>query len=236
MTHNFTRLQAGIRRLEACPSQLPHPSPALDYGPRWMRSPCVWEESFPSPRSAAQNAEEIFLPIYRQAEEWLRHYIDTNNLDSWFGTFHRILNRHLRELRDALLPMRTQQTAPVLNRINALLLPDKVLAELEANPSLLYSAHTLSHPSQYLRHTEYSNYDASEGETGITWFLGKLLIRHGYDLLPAITVLEADLQQKAEDYQRTCIIQAENSLQKHIIMPMNPLLPILYQLLDTQNS
>ena len=236
MTHNFAHLQAGIRGLEVCPSQIPFPCPVLDYGLCWMRSPCVWEESFPSQRAAAQNAEETFLPIYQQAEEWVRCYTDADNLDSWFDTFHRSLNRHLGELRDALPPMRTQQTAPVLNRITALLLPDKVLAELEADPSLLYRAHTLSHPSHYLRHAEYSTYDSSEGETGIIWFLGKLLIRHGYDLLPAIIALEADLQQKAEDYQRICAGRAENAIHKHIVVPLQKLLPMLYQTLSTQGT
>lgn len=236
MTHNFAHLQVSIRRLEACPSQISHPCPVLDYGSRWMRSPCVWEESFSSQRSAAQNAEETFLSIYRQAEKWTRRYTDAENLDSWFGTFHRSLNQHLGELRDALLPLRTQQTASVLNRINALLLPDKVLAELQESMSLQRSIHTLGHPSYYLKHTEYSTYDSSEGETGITWFLGKLLIRHGYDLLPAITALEADLRQKAEDYQRACTGQAENALQKHILAPLQTLLPILYQILSEQET
>ena len=98
------------------------------------------------------------------------------------------------------------------------------------------SIHTLSHPSYYLKHTEYSTYNSSEGETGITWVLGKILVRHGYDLLPAITALEADLRQKAEDYQRVCTGQAENALKKYILAPLQTLLPILYQILSEQET
>ena len=236
MTHNFVHLQADIRRLEACPSQIPHPCPVLDYGSRWMRSSCVWEESFSRQRSAARNAEETFMPIYRQAEEWMRRYTDTDNLDSWFGTFQRSMNQHLGKLRDALLPLRTQQTASVLNRINALLLPDQVLAELQESMSLQRSIHTLGHPRYYLKHTEYSTYDSSEGETGITWVLGKILIRHGYDLMPTITALEGDLRQKAENYQRTCTGLAEHALQRHMVAPLQTLLPMLYQILSEQET
>ena len=236
MTREFTQVQACIRGLEACPSQIPFPCPVLDYGPRWMYSPCIWKESFPSRGAAEQKAKEAFLPVYRQAEEWIRRYTSTDNLDSWFSAFHRDLNRRLGNLRDTLAPMRTQQTAPILNRINALLLPDKVLAELEISMSLQDSPHTLSHPGYYLRHTEYSAYDLSEGETGITWLLGKLLIRHGYDLLPVLASLETDFGQKVEDYRMACATQAKCALRKHMITPLQTLLPILYQTLAKKES
>ncbi len=236
MTQNFTHLQACIRRLESFPSRISVPCPVLDYGFSWMRSSCVWEESFPSQRSACKNAEKTFLPIYRQAEEWLRHETDPDHPDSWFSTFRRMLNQHLGELRDVLMPMRTRQTAPVLNRITPLLQPDQVLTELAANLSLHHPPYTLNDPSCYLNYTEYSTYDASEGESGITWLLGKLLIRHGYDLLPALHTLESDLSQKMELCRQAYTVQAEHALQQHIVAPTQILLPMLYQILSTEET
>ena len=132
--------------------------------------------------------------------------------------------------------MRTQRTAPVLNRISSLLTPDKVTGELENAAASQNCPLMLGCAAHYLSHTEYDAYDASEGETGITWLLGKLFIRHGYDLSPAISTLEDDLHRIVADCRKAFCVQAEQAIQRHILVPLNPLLPILYQLLDTQNS
>ena len=110
MTRDFTHLQACIRRLETCSTAILKAYPTLDYGSHWMRFPCVWEESFPSRSAAAQNAEETFLSMYRQAAEWVRRYIDIDNLDGLFSTFRHSLNQRLGEVQDVLIPMRNQQS------------------------------------------------------------------------------------------------------------------------------
>ena len=235
MKQHFVHLQACIRKLEACPASLSTPYPALDFGFHWMRSPCVWEESFPSRSAAARDAERAFLPLYHQAEEALRRCWAPSSPDGLYSEFCRTLNRHLREAQEALIPMRTQRTAPVLNRISSLLTPDKVTGVLET-AAFQRDSLALECVSHYLRHTEYTTYDASEGENGITWLLGKLLIRHGYDLSPAISTLEEDLRRTVTDCRKAFCVQAEQAIQRHILVPLNPLLPILYQLLDTQNS
>ena len=236
MNYNFTHLRMCTHSLKNCPSSVPVPCPTLDYGPCWMRSAFVWEESFPSQYAAAQSAAKTFQNIYLQAEEWLRRYTDPERPDSWFGVFRHRLNQHLDNLRDTLLPMRTPHTAPVLNRIAPLLTPDKILCSLEASIPALRDAYALPSPGDYLRHTEYSTYDASEGEAGITWLLGKLLIRHGYDLTPAIHILEDDFRRNATGYYQACALQAEQALQHHLITPLQTLLPILYQVSSTQNT
>lgn len=235
MNQHFVHLQACIRTLEACPSSLSTSYPTLDFGFHWMRSPCVWEESFPSRSAAVRDAEQAFLPLYRQAEEALRRCWTPSSPDGWYSDLYRVLNRRLREAQEALIPMRTQHTAPVLNRISSLLTPDKVTRELEAfAPSQGYSP-MLDCAAHYLSHVEYTTYDASEGETGITWLLGKLLIRHGYDLSPSVSALEEDFDRTVTDCRQAFCLQAEQAIRRHILAPLNPLLPILYQLLDTQN-
>ena len=234
MNQHFVHLQACIRTLETCPSSLSTSYPTLDFGFHWMRSPCVWEESFPSRSAAVRDAEQAFLPLYRQAEEALRRCWTPSSPDSLHSELCRILNRHLKEAQEALIPMRTQHTAPVLNRISTLLTPDKVTGELEAVVSQ-HCPSMLDCTPNYLSHVEYTTYDSSEGETGITWLLGKLLIRHGYDLSSAIFALEEDLRQTVMDCRQAFCLQAEQAIRRHILAPLNPLLPILYQLLDTQN-
>lgn len=236
MNQHFVHLQACIRKLEACLTSLSTPYPTLDFGFHWMCSPCIWEESFSSRSAAARDAERAFLPIYHQAEEALRRCWAPSSPDGLYSEFCRTLNRHLREAQEALIPMRTQRTAPVLNRISSLLTPDKVTGELETAAASQHDSSTLDCISHYLSHTEYATYDASEGETGITWLLGKLLIRHGYDLSPAISALEEDLRRTVTDCRKAFCVQAEQTIQRHILVPLNPLLPILYQLLDIPNS
>ena len=234
MNQHFVRLQTCIRKLETCPASLSTSYPTLDFGFHWMRSPCVWEESFPSQSAAARDAERAFLPLYHQAEEALQRCWVPSSPDGWYSELCRTLNRRLGETQEALIPMRTQRTAPVLNRISSLLTPDKVMGKLEAAATQCDSF-VLDCASHYLSHTEYAAYDPSEGETGITWLLGKLLIRHGYDLSPAIFALEKDLRQTVTDCRQAFCAQAEQAIQRHILAPLNPLLPILYQLLDTQS-
>ena len=176
------------------------------------------------------------LPLYHQAEEALRRCWAPSSPDGLYSEFCRTLNRRLREAQEALIPMRTQRTAPVLNRISSLLTPDKVTGELETASASQRDSFALNCASHYLSHTEYAAYGASEGEPGITWLLGKLLIRHGYDLSPAISSLKEDLRRTVTDCRKAFCVQAEQAIQRHILVPLNPLLPILYQLLDTQNS
>ena len=236
MNQHFVHLQACIHKLEACPTSLSTCSPVLDFGFHWMRSPCVWEESFPSQSAAARDAERAFLPLYHQAEEALRRCWAPSSPDGLYSELCRTLNHRLREAQEALIPLRTQRTAAVLNRISALLTPDKVAGELETAAASQRCPFVLDGASHYLSHTEYATYDPAEGETGITWLLGKLLIRHGYDLSPAISSLKEDLRRTVTDCRKAFCVQAEQAIQRHILVPLNPLLPILYQLLDTQNS
>ena len=234
MNQYFVRLQACIRKLEACPTFLSSPHPTLDFGFHWMRSPCVWEESFSTHSAAARDAEQVFLPLYHQAEEALRCCRDISSPDGLYSEFCRTLSRRLGEAQEALIPMRTQRTAPVLNRISLLLRPDKVMDEMET-ATFQYDSFALNCASHYLGHTEYTTYDASEGETGITWLLGKLLIRHGYDLSSSISALEEDFDRAVTDCRQAFCIQAERAIRRHILVPLNPLLPILHQQLDVRN-
>lgn len=117
MNQHFVHLQACIRKLEACPSSLSTSYPTLDFGFHWMRSPCIWEESFSSRSAAAQDAERAFLPLYHQAEEALRRCWAPSSPDGLYSEFCRTVNCRLGEAQEALIPMRTQRTAPVLNRI-----------------------------------------------------------------------------------------------------------------------
>lgn len=95
MNQYFARLQACIHMLEACPAFRSSPHPSLDFGFHWMRSLCLWEESFHSRSAAARDAEQAFQPLYHPAEEALRLCRDTSSPDGLYSELCRMLSRHL---------------------------------------------------------------------------------------------------------------------------------------------
>lgn len=232
MNQHFIHLQACIRKLEACPASLSLPHPALASAFIGCAPHVSGRRAFPAEVPPPGMRSGPFCPSTTRRR---RHFCwAPSSPDGLYSEFCRTLNRRLREAQEALIPMRTQRTAPVLNRISSLLTPDKVMDELETAASQ-YDSFVLDCASHYLSHTEYATYDASEGEAGITWLLGKLLIRHGYDLSPSISALEEDFDRAVTDCRQAFCVRAEQAIQRHILVPMNPLLPILHQQLEPRN-
>lgn len=231
MNKDLKSLQRLIQDLAVRSASLPSPRLSLDYGSRWSRSACVWEESFPSRSAAIRGAERAFSPVYSQAHQRLQDYMEPHAPNSLPAGAQMWLDHHLGEVRQALVPLRTQHTAPVLNRMNALLVADQVLKEWSETNVSLSRRYQLEPPGHYLSRAEFVSYDPSDGEDGLTWLLGKAFIRHGYNLLPAISALEADLRRKTGDYKQAFLTQSERSLHRHILEPMQALMPMLHQIL-----
>lgn len=198
-----------------------------------MAAPALyWEEGLPTKLAAVCEAEKLLRPLYRQAEQKFRHYTDPRSPDSFLLRFQAALNGHLSDLREAVGRCRTQDTAALVNRIGALLTPEQVFQDMERVHAELTAAYPLPDMASYFGHIEYIRYDPSEWEEGLLKLVSKAFIRHGYNLLPAISQIEEDAGNQLAAFQKAFDTQAAISISKHITAPVQAKLPILRELLE----
>ena len=62
--------------------------------------------------------------------------------------------------------------------------------------------------------------------------VSKAFIRHGYNILPAISQIEENAGSQLAAFQKAFDIQAAISISKHITAPVQAKLPILRELLE----
>ena len=127
---------------------------------------------------------------------------------------------------------RTQDTAALVNRIGALLTPEQVFQDMERVHAELTAAYPLPDMASYFGHIEYIRYDPSEWEEGFLKLVSKAFIRHGYNLLPAISQIEEDAGSQLAAFQKAFDTQAAISISKHITASVQAKLPILRELLE----
>ncbi|BFK86893.1 hypothetical protein I4200191B4_11990 [Pseudoflavonifractor gallinarum] len=235
MDKRFANVQALVNSLAHCNSGGLYPHVFLDYD-SWQRLPWIWEEGLPSHLSAVCDAEKCMDALYRQAEEKFRRYTDPCSPDSFLLRFQAALSGHLSELREALGRCRTQETAPVVNRIGALLSPVPVFRDLERGNSELTTAHPLPELARYYQQIDYVQYDPSESEEGLMKLVAKVFTRHGYDLLSAIQRLEEDTTHQLSIFQNAFNARAALSISEHITAPVQVKLPILRELLERESN
>ena len=231
MDKRFAKVQSMVRGLDRCGSWIIFPHVFLDYD-KWQRLPYTWEEGLPTKLAAVCEAEKLLRPLYRQAEQKFRHYTDPRSPDSFLLRFQAVLNRCLSELREALGRCRTQDTAALVNRIGILLTPEQVFQDMEQVHAELTAAYPLPDIASYFGHIEYIRYDPSEWEEGFLKLVSKAFIRHGYNLLPAISQIEEDAGNQLVAFQKAFDTQAAISISKHITAPVQAKLPILRELLE----
>ena len=231
MDKRFAKVQSLVRGLDSCGSWIIFPHVFLDYD-KWQRLPYTWEEGLPTKLAAVCEAEKLLRPLYRQAEQKFQHYTDPRSPDSFLLRFQAALNSCLSELREALGRCRTQDTAALVNRIGVLLTPEQVFQDMERVHGELTAAYPLPELARYFGHIEYMRYDPSEGEKGVLKLAAKAFIRHGYNLLPAISQIEEDAGSQLEALQKAFNAQAAISISKHITAPVQAKLPILRELLE----
>lgn len=231
MDKRFAKVQSLVRGLDSCGSWIIFPHVFLDYD-KWQRLPYTWEEGVPTKLAAVCEAEKLLRPLYRQAEQKFRHYTDPNSPDSFLMCFQSDLNGHLSKLREALGRCRTQDTAALVNRIGALLSPEQVFQDMEQVHAELTAAYPLPELIHYFGHIEYIRYDPSEWEEGFLKLVSKAFIRHGYNLLPAISQIEENAGSQLAAFQKAFDAQAAISISKHITAPVQAKLPILRERLE----
>ena len=231
MDKRFAKVQSLVRGLDSCGSWIIFPHVFLDYD-KWQRLPYTWEEGVPTKLAAVCEAEKLLRPLYRQAEQKFQHYTDPRSPDSFLLRFQAALNSCLSELREALGRCRTHDTAALVNRIGALLSPEQVFQDMEQVHAELTAAYPLPELIHYFGHIEYIRYDPSEWEEGFLKLVSKAFIRHGYNLLPAISQIEEDAGNQLVAFQKAFDTQAAISISKHITAPVQAKLPILRELLE----
>ena len=231
MDKRFAKVQSLVRGLDSCGSWIIFPHVFLDYD-KWQRLPYTWEEGLPTKLAAVCEAEKLLRPLYRQAEQKFRHYTDPRSPDSFLLRFQAALNGQLSSLREALGRCRTQDTAALVNRIGILLTPEQVFQDMEQVNAELTAAYPLPELTRYFGHIEYMRYDPSEWEEGLLKLVSKAFIRHGYNLLPAISQIEEDAGNQLAAFQKAFDTQAAISISKHITAPVQAKLPILRELLE----
>ena len=231
MDKRFAKVQSLVRGLDSCGSWIIFPHVFLDYD-KWQRLPYTWEEGLPTKLAAVCEAEKLLRPLYRQAEGKFRHYTDPRSPDSFLLRFQAALNGQLSSLREALGRCRTQDTAALVNRIGILLTPEQVFQDMEQVNAELTAAYPLPELTRYFGHIEYMRYDPSEWEEGLLKLVSKAFIRHGYNLLPAISQIEEDAGNQLAAFQKAFDTQAAISISKHITAPVQAKLPILRELLE----
>ena len=231
MDKHFAKVQSLVRSLECCGSWGLFPHVFLDCD-KWQRLPYTWEEGLPAKLAAVCEAEKLLRSLYRQAEQKFRRCTDPRSPDSLLLRFRAALNRDLSQLREALGRCRTQDTAALVNRIGVLLTPEQVFQDMERVHGELTAAYPLPELARYFGHIEYMRYDPSEGEKGVLKLAAKAFIRHGYNLLPAISQIEEDAGSQLEALQKAFHTQAAISISKHITAPVQAKLPILRELLE----
>ena len=231
MDKRFAKVQNLVRGLDSCGSWMIFPHVFLDYD-KWQRLPYTWEEGLPTKLAAVCEAEKLLRPLYRQAEGKFRHYTDPRSPDSFLLRFQAALNGQLSSLREALGRCRTQDTAALVNRIGILLTPEQVFQDMEQVNAELTAAYPLPELTRYFGHIEYMRYDPSEWEEGLLKLVSKAFIRHGYNLLPAISQIEEDAGNQLAAFQKAFDTQAAISISKHITAPVQAKLPVLRELLE----
>ena len=231
MDKRFDKVQNLVRGLDSCGSWIIFPHVFLDYD-KWQRLPYTWEEGLPTKLAAVCEAEKLLRPLYRQAEQKFRHYTDPRSPDSFLLRFQAALNGQLSSLREALGRCRTQDTAALVNRIGILLTPEQVFQDMEQVNAELTAAYPLPELTRYFGHIEYIRYDPSEWEEGLLKLVSKAFIRHGYNLLPAISQIEEDAGNQLAAFQKAFDTQAAISISKHITAPVQAKLPVLRELLE----
>lgn len=231
MDKRFAKVQSLVRGLDSCGSWIIFPHVFLDYD-KWQRLPYTWEEGVPTKLAAVCEAEKLLRPLYRQAEQKFRHYTDPRSPDSFLLRFQAALSGHLSNLREVLGRCRTPNTAALVNRIGALLTPEQVFQDMERVHAELTAAYPLPDLARYLGCIEYMRYDPSEWEEGFLKLVSKAFIRHGYNLLPAISQIEEDAGSQLAAFQKAFDTQAAISISKHITAPVQAKLPILRELLE----
>ena len=231
MDKRFAKVQSLVRGLDSCGSWIIFPHVFLDYD-KWQRLPYTWEEGVPTKLAAVCEAEKLLRPLYRQAEQKFQHYTDPRSPDSFLLRFQAALNGHLSDLREALGRCRTHDTAALVNRIGILLTPEQVFQDMEQVNAELTAAYPLPELTRYFGHIEYMRYDPSEWEEGLLKLVSKAFIRHGYNLLPAISQIEEDAGNQLAAFQKAFDTQAAISISKHITAPVQAKLPILRELLE----
>ena len=231
MDKRFDKVQSLVRGLGSCGSWIIFPHVFLDYD-KWQRLPYTWEEGLPTKLAAVCEAEKLLRPLYRQAEQKFRHYTDPRSPDSFLLRFQAALNGQLSSLREALGRCRTQDTAALVNRIGILLTPEQVFQDMEQVNAELTAAYPLPELTRYFGHIEYMRYDPSEWEEGLLKLVSKAFIRHGYNLLPAISQIEEDAGNQLAAFQKAFDTQAAISISKHITAPVQAKLPVLRELLE----
>ena len=231
MDKRFAKVQSLVRGLDSCGSWIIFPHVFLDYD-KWQRLPYTWEEGLPTKLAAVCEAEKLLRPLYRQAEGKFRHYTDPRSPDSFLLRFQAALNGQLSSLREALGRCRTQDTAALVNRIGILLTPEQVFQDMEQVNAELTAAYPLPELTRYFGHIEYMRYDPSEWEEGLLKLVSKAFIRHGYNLLPAISQIEEDAGNQLAAFQKAFDTQAAISISKHITAPVQAKLPVLRELLE----
>ena len=231
MDKRFVKVKNLVRDLDGCNSGVLFPHVFLDYD-KWQRLPYTWEEGLPTKLAAVCEAEKLLRPLYRQAEGKFRHYTDPRSPDSFLLRFQAALNGQLSSLREALGRCRTQDTAALVNRIGILLTPEQVFQDMEQVNAELTAAYPLPELTRYFGHIEYMRYDPSEWEEGLLKLVSKAFIRHGYNLLPAISQIEEDAGNQLAAFQKAFDTQAAISISKHITAPVQAKLPILRELLE----
>ena len=231
MDKRFVKVKNLVRDLDGCNSGVLFPHVFLDYD-KWQRLPYTWEEGLPTKLAAVCEAEKLLRPMYRQAEQKFRHYTDPRSPDSFLLRFQAALNGQLSSLREALGRCRTQDTAALVNRIGILLTPEQVFQDMEQVNAELTAAYPLPELTRYFGHIEYMRYDPSEWEEGLLKLVSKAFIRHGYNLLPAISQIEEDAGNQLAAFQKAFDTQAAISISKHITAPVQAKLPVLRELLE----
>lgn len=231
MDKRFAKVQSLVHGLDSCGSWIIFPHVFLDYD-KWQRLPYTWEEGLPTKLAAICEAEKLLRPLYRQAEQKFRHYTDPRSPDSFLLRFQAALNGQLSGLREALGCCRTQDTAALVNRIGALLTPEQVFQDMEQVHAELTAAYPLPELTRYFSCIEYIRYDPSEWEEGFLKLVSKAFIRHGYNLLPAISQIEEDAGSQLAAFQKAFDTQAAISISRHITAPVQAKLPILRELLE----
>ena len=115
---------------------------------------------------------------------------------------------------------------------SALLSPEQVFQDMEQVHAELTAAYPLPELIHYFGHIEYIRYDPSEWEEGFLKLVSKAFIRHGYNILPAISQIEENAGSQLAAFQKAFDIQAAISISKHITAPVQAKLPILRELLE----
>lgn len=235
MDKRFAKVQNLVRGLDNCGSWILFPHVFLDYD-KWQRLPYTWEEGLPTKLAAVCEAEKLLRPLYRQAEQKFRHYTDPRSPDSFLLCFQAALNGCLSELREAVGRCRTRDTAALVNRIGVLLTPEQVFQDMERVNAELTAAYPLPEMASYFGHIEYMRYDPSEWEEGFLKLVSKAFIRHGYNLLPAISRIEEDAGSQLTAFQKAFDTKSAISISRHITAPVQAKLPILRELLERDSN